>query len=122
MDNPIAFWQALFGIGVFVLIGWLLSENRREFSWRVVAAGLGLQFVIALLMLKVPVVQDGLALLNRGVLAISDATEAGTGFVFGYLGADPEDVQYPFAVEDPGATFILAFRMLPLILFFTVLS
>lgn len=122
MDNPIAFWQALFGIGMFVLFGWLLSENRREFNWRVVAAGLGLQFLIALLMLRVPVIQDALALLNRGVLAISDATEAGTGFVFGYLGADPEDVSYPFAVEDSGATFILAFRMLPLILFFTVLS
>lgn len=122
MENAIAVLQASFGIAIFVLIGWVLSENRHRFDWRVAAVGIGLQIVIALAMLKVPVIQDALALLNRGVLAISDATEAGTGFVFGYLGADPGDVQYPFTVEEPNATFILAFRMLPLILFFTVVS
>lgn len=122
MENVTAVLQASFGIGIFVLIGWLLSENRPQFDWRVVAVGLGLQVLVALAMLKIPLIQNALALLNRGVLAISEATEAGTGFVFGYLGADPGDVDYPFAVEDPAATFILAFRMLPLILFFTVLS
>lgn len=122
METTIAVAQPLFGIAVFVLIGWGLSENRGQFEWRVVALGVGLQFLIALLMLKIPIIQDALSLLNRGVLAIAEATETGTAFVFGYLGDEPTDVAYPFAVDDAGATFILAFRVLPLILFFTVIS
>jgi len=42
--------------------------------------------------------------------------------VFGYLGADPSTTAYPYAVADPGATFVVAFRVLPMILFFTVFS
>ncbi|MBD3647569.1 MAG: nucleoside:proton symporter [Pseudomonadales bacterium] len=114
--------QPLFGIAVFVLIAWSLSENRRQFDWRVAAVGIGLQFLIAIVMLKIPVIQDALAVLNRGVLAISGAVETGTSFVFGYLGDEPGHVSYPFEVTDAGATFILAFRVLPLILFFTVIS
>ena len=43
-------------------------------------------------------------------------------FVFGYLGGDPANVAYPFTVGDPSATVVLAFRILPLILIFSVLS
>ena len=43
---------ALFGILVFVALGWLLSENRRRFPWRTVAAGLALQFILAWLVLR----------------------------------------------------------------------
>ena len=33
-------------------IAWMLSEQRRRFPWRVVAWGLGLQFVFAFLILR----------------------------------------------------------------------
>ena len=47
-----------------------------------------------------------------------DATQAGTAFVFGYLGGG----NAPFAVTDPGAQFVLAFRALPLVLVMSALS
>ncbi len=122
MDDLLSFLQPILGLAVFVLIAWLLSENRRGFNWRVAVIGIVLQFVVALVMFKIPLVQSILMLLNRGVAAISNATEAGTRLVFGYLGGNPGDVPYPFAVEDPASTYILAFRVLPLILFFSVLS
>ncbi|MEJ6590606.1 MAG: nucleoside transporter C-terminal domain-containing protein [SAR86 cluster bacterium] len=114
--------QACFGLGMFIAIGWALGESRRMPDWRVLLGGLGLQLVLALLMFKVPFVRETLTLLNRGVVAVASATDAGTQFVFGYLGGDSSNIAYPYAITDAGSTYILAFRVLPLILFFTVLS
>src|SRR6202012_3760551 len=54
-----------------------------------VAGTLLLQLVIALLLLKLPVVRDALFRLNSVVGALSQATGAGTSFIFGYLGGGP---------------------------------
>jgi CNT family concentrative nucleoside transporter len=91
-------------------------------NWQLLAAGLGLQFLVAFVMFRFELLQALLNALNRVVVAIADATEAGSLFVFGYLGGDPSNVAYPFSVDNPEATVILAFRILPLILIFTVLS
>jgi concentrative nucleoside transporter, CNT family len=56
--------------------------------------------------------------LNDALLLLEKATQAGTSLVFGYLGGGPA----PFAVSDAGATFILAFRALPLVLVISALS
>jgi len=115
-------FQAILGIFVFIAIAVACAEKKTVPDWRIVLAGLGLQVLFALIVFRSTVIQSGLALVNNGVQAMVSATETGTLFLFGYLGGDPANVIYPFAVEDPGATLILAFRVLPLILFFTVLS
>lgn len=46
---------SLLGIVVFLLLAWLLSNNRRRFPWRTVLWGLGLQFFFALFILKTPI-------------------------------------------------------------------
>ena len=51
-------------------------------------------------------------------MALEGATTAGTSFVFGYLGG----AELPFAEAYPGASFILAFRALPLVLVISALS
>ena len=114
--------QALLGILVFVALAVLFSERRQLPHWKLLLAGLGLQFLFAVLVFRLGLLQAFLGGLNQGVAAIVNATEAGTLFLFGYLGGDSANVAYPFSVDDPGATVILAFRILPLILIFTVLS
>ena len=114
--------QALFGLVVFIGIAVLFSEQRRMLNWQLLAAGLGLQFLVAFVMFRFELLQALLNALNRVVVAIADATETGSLFVFGYLGGDPSNVAYPFSIDNPEATVILAFRILPLILIFTVLS
>ena len=114
--------QALFGLVVFIGIAVLFSEQRRMLNWQLLAAGLGLQFLVAFVMFRFELLQALLNALNRVVVAIADATETGSLFLFGYLGGDPSNVAYPFSVDNPEATVILAFRILPLILIFTVLS
>ena len=114
--------QALFGLVVFIGIAVLFSEQRRMLNWQLLASGLGLQFLVAFVMFRFELLQALLNALNRVVVAIADATETGSLFVFGCLGGAPSNVAYPFSVDNPEATVILAFRILPLILIFTVLS
>lgn len=114
--------QALFGMSVFIGIAIALSEQRTVPGWRLLVAGLGLQFLVAFAVFNLSFLQQVLGGINSGVNAVVSATESGTLFIFGYLGGDPLNVDYPFAVSEPDATLILAFRILPLILMFTVLS
>lgn len=99
--------------------GWgALTTRRAGVPWRLIAAGLGLQLGLAALLLAAPPLRAGLAALGRGVDALQRATEAGTSLVFGYLGGGP----LPFVETAPGASFVLAFRALPLILLVAALS
>src|SRR6185312_7931738 len=68
--------------------------------------------------LKFPPAGAAFLLLNRAVEALQHATEAGTGFVFGYLGGG----ELPFAETKPGAAFIFAFRALPMVLVVSALA
>lgn len=77
-----------------------------------------LQFALAILFVKFPAAASFFLLLNQGVDALQRATDAGTGFVFGYLGGAP----LPFAETQPGASFIFAFRALPLVLVISALA
>lgn len=110
--------QALLGLPTIVLLAWLMSSDRRRFPWRIVAVGLAAQLLLAVLFLKVPVLQELLLVINRMVLAIEAATAQGTSMVFGYLGGGDA----PFEVSAPQHNFVLAFRALPLVLVFAALS
>jgi CNT family concentrative nucleoside transporter len=110
--------QALTGIAGLLALAWLFSEARRAVPWRAVVAGLVLQIVLALLLIKLPGVKDAFLALNHVLSAVEKATQAGTALVFGYLGGGPA----PFAVTDASATFVLAFRALPIVLLMSALS
>ncbi|WP_428103398.1 NupC/NupG family nucleoside CNT transporter [Candidatus Rariloculus sp.] len=107
-----------FGLLALTAIAWLLSENRRALSWRVPLAGLGLQLAIALIMLRLPQARSVFASLNDAVVALQAATQAGTSFVFGYLGGGP----LPFEETTIGGSLVLAFRSLPLIIVVSALT
>ena len=97
----------------------LFSENRRAVPWRIVLAGLALQIALAALLLKAPPLQQFFLALNEALLALERATQAGTSFVFGYLGGAPAAVSKRAVRE---RTFVLAFRALPLMLVVSALS
>ena len=46
--------RGLAGIAVFLLLAWLMSENRRHLPLKMVAAGIGVQLIFGLVLLKVP--------------------------------------------------------------------
>ncbi|MCX7379693.1 MAG: nucleoside:proton symporter [Alphaproteobacteria bacterium] len=106
------------GIGVVLAVAWGLSEDRRAVPWRTVAGGMALQLVLALVLIGFPPATRAVLALNDAVHALQTATDAGTRFVFGYLGGPP----YPFTEPFPGAAFVLAFRALPLVLVISALA
>jgi CNT family concentrative nucleoside transporter len=110
--------RGLLGIAALLLLAWLLSEDRFRVPLRVVVAGLLLQVALAIVFLKFPPARSVFLLLNKGVAALQAATDSGTSFVFGYLGGG----DLPFAETKPGASFIFAFRALPLVLVISALA
>jgi CNT family concentrative nucleoside transporter len=110
--------HALAGIALLTALGWLLSEDRRAVRWRLVASGLALTAALAALLLGVPWLRDAVFSLNAALGALERATQAGTTFVFGYLAGGPA----PYAESNPAASFVLAFRALPLVLVVSALS
>ena len=110
--------QSAFGILVFLVLAWLFSEDRTRIPWRTLLAGIGLQFLLAMLLLWLPPFKLMFMGLNELLLSLEQATLDGTSFVFGYLGGD----ELPFEETQAGSSFILAFRALPLILLISALS
>ena len=113
-----AHWQSAFGFCCILLIAWAVGENRRHVAWRIVISGIVLQAVLGVVLLKVPATQQLFLLLNEGLQALERATQAGTAFVFGFLGGATQ----PYAESGAGSTFVLAFRALPIILVISALS
>jgi CNT family concentrative nucleoside transporter len=111
-------YQGIVGLFVLIAIAWSCCENRQAIQWRHVAAGLALQAVLAVLLVRLPVSQSIFIWLNRAVLALEQATTAGTTLVFGYLGGGLLPFPEPFS----GSAYILAFRALPLVLVVSALS
>lgn len=110
--------QSTFGLAVFLFACYLFSENRQAVNAKLVSFSLALQFLLAVALLKIPAMHYVFLFLNEAVLQLQLATEAGTSFIFGFLGG----ARLPYEESTPGASFILAFRVLPLILVTSVLS
>ena len=110
--------QSAFGFVAILGLAWLASENRRVVAWRTVIAGVALQIVFGAALLKLTVFKQFFLALNDALLALEKAAQAGTTFVFGYLGG----AALPYAETGAGSTFILAFRALPLVLVISALS
>jgi len=110
--------QSLFGFFALHALAWLLSERRGAIAWRPVVAGMLLTAALAVVFLKAPLFSEIFLLLNRAVGALDRATQAGTSFVFGYLGGAP----LPYEEKPQVSSFILAFRALPLVLVISALS
>ena len=101
----------MLGIAVLLALGFLLSRNRKAINWALVTKGMLLQLVIAIAILKVPVINvifDYIAKFFQSVLTFSSA---GAKFLFGNIITDLNTFGY-----------IFAFQVLPTIVFFSALS
>lgn len=110
--------QSLFGFFALAFLAWIFSEQRKNINFKSIFAGLGLQILLAIILLKLPGSQIFFLWLNKAVQALEASTRAGTSFVFGYLGGGP----LPFDEKSPGLSYIFAFRGLPLVLVMSALS
>lgn len=101
----------LIGVAALVLLALAMSWNRRAVPWRLVVIGIGLQVVLAALMLRVPGCTWIFELAAWLVNGLIDQSNAGIEFVFGPHLGDPTG---PWG-------FVFAFKVLPIIIFFASL-
>ena len=102
------------GFMVFAGVAWLLSTDRKRIAWKTIAWGVSLQLVIGLLIFQFPGTHRIFLVLNDAVLALLDASKAGTAFLFGPLAASPG--------ETGSVGFILLFQVLPVAIFFAAFT
>ena len=121
---------SLLGVFILVLLGTFLSRHPHYTVWHHVTWGLILQFVFALLILRWRVGKAAFGCLGDKVKTFLDYTDAGFGFVVGYL-----VTQKPFnpgllggvareVTEDVSNTafafnFVFMFKILSIIYFFS---
>ena len=121
---------SLLGIPVLLLLGWLVSANRRLIPWRIIAWGIGLQFVFALIILKTPAGAAFFGWINDVIVGLLGFTTTGARFLFGNL----VDNNVPVGTGEPGMGVVqpivgtvantgafFAFSVLPTIVFFSSL-
>jgi CNT family concentrative nucleoside transporter len=118
MSNTGLIIQAISGLCLFLFLAWLFSENRREIKFKQVILGVTIQIVLAVIVTKFEVVRKGFLWVGDGVMALKDATSAGTSFVFGYLGGGVS----PYDAKEGASAFIFAFQALPLVIVISAIA
>lgn len=115
-------------VGLLAMLGLALalSADRTRVNWRLVAAGVGLQFIFALLVLKTAAGRSGFDAVGYGVTRLLGFQQEGARFVFGNLvdhavpvTCEPAPCAGPSMMANTGA--FLAFSVLPTIVFFSAL-
>ncbi len=103
--------RGLLGLSVLLVLTFLMSSKRRSINWKQVFIGLLIQFVFAVLILKVGYVRSAFDFISQIFVAILDFTEAGAQFVFGELINEKSSLGY-----------IFAYKVLPTVIFFSALT
>ncbi|MEL7042083.1 MAG: nucleoside transporter C-terminal domain-containing protein [Pseudomonadota bacterium] len=114
--------RAFLGIAMIFAIAWGLSENKKIFPWKIVLGAVALQFAFALILFGVPFIRQGLFQANIIVQALEDATRAGTGFVFGYIGDNTSFATNPTVIPGEQPPPLFFFQILPIVIVVASLS
>ena len=111
---------SLFGMAVILGIAWALSTDRKAIRSRTIYWGLGLQFALALFVLKTPIGQDVFSWVGAKITRVLNLSYVGSDFVFGALGVPGGGLLAVKAGESTGTAalgFVFAFQILPTIIF-----
>jgi CNT family concentrative nucleoside transporter len=106
------------GLLVMLAMAWVLSENRWRANRRTILAGLGLQLVFALLVLRTAAGREFFEVVEAGFNALLSASNEGARFLFGKLVTDELKVgDSPLPV-----LAVVAFQVLPVVIFFSAFA
>ena len=103
-------FRGFIGMVVLIMLAYLLSNNRKEVSWKLVGIGLLAQISIAIGVIKISLIKSLFGLFSSFFVKILEYTNAGTALLLG-----------EFASIDKYG-FIFVFQALPIIIFFSALT
>ena len=109
---------SLLGIVSFLGLAWVMSSNRRQIPWRVVAWGMGLQLIIGLVVFRTPLGQGLFEAANVAIAKLNEFAGEGARLVFGVL-AEKESMENVFG---PGKGVIFVIVIPATIIFVSALS
>lgn len=91
-------------VGLVLVFGicWLLSYNRKLIPWKSIARMLLVEFIIAFIIIKVPIGQKLITVLSNGITAVINCGNKGLAFVFGDLFTGGSANIYVFIVQSLG--------------------
>jgi CNT family concentrative nucleoside transporter len=110
-------FTGIIGILVLLALAYLMSNNRKSINYRQVLSGLLIQVIVAVFILKVPIGQQIFQKLGYLITRLLDFSNEGANFVFGLL-VDSKKLEGIFG---PGSSFIFILKILPTIIFVSVL-
>ncbi|WP_276371963.1 nucleoside transporter C-terminal domain-containing protein [Chryseolinea sp. H1M3-3] len=113
-----AYLHGLVGIIVLLSIAYLFSSHKKKIDWKLVGAGLFLQVVIAILVLKVPFIRNGFELIGSGFVKFLGFAAYGAEFLFGDLARNSDVVTH----SRHNLGFLFAFQALPTVIFFSSIT
>jgi len=103
-------FRGLIGMVVLIMFAYLLSNNRKEVSWKLVGIGLLAQICIAIGVIKISFIKSFFGFISSFFVKILEYTSAGTTMLLGEFAS----------IDNYG--FIFVFQALPIIIFFSALT
>ena len=103
--------RGILGLISLIFLAFIFSRDRKKINWALVAKGLGIQIIFALLILKIPLIYNVFDFIARAFAKIILFTTEGSTFLFGSLMNDSESWGYIFAIQ-----------VLPTVIFFSALT
>ncbi|MEO5601893.1 MAG: nucleoside transporter C-terminal domain-containing protein [Cyclobacteriaceae bacterium] len=109
--------RGVVGIAILIGIAFLLSGYKKNIDWKLVVIGLLLQILIAVCVLKIPIVRSGFDYLGSGVVRFLGFASYGAQFLFGDLAKNSLAVK-----ANHNLGFLFAFQALPTVIFFSAVT
>lgn len=109
---------SFFGLFVLMFLAWVVARDRKNINFRLILTGLVFQCAFAFIVFRLPGGVVIFSWLNDAVLRVISFAKEGLYFVFGPMALSPGETG-PAGETSPG--FILAFQVLPSIIFFSSL-
>ena len=104
--------KGLMGMAVLIGVAYIFSTDRKKVDWRLVGMGLLIQLLLAVAIIKVPIIAAGFEWVSAGFVKIISFTDKGTEFLFSsFVTGKIELSLINFAV-----------KVLPTIVFFSAFS
>jgi len=104
-------FRGILGLLSLIFLAFIFSKNKRNINWSLVTKGLLIQLFLALMILKVPIVQNVFEWISAIFVTVLQFSKQGSLFLFGETLVNSNEF---------GAIF--AFQILPTIIFFSALT
>ncbi|HEP7789572.1 TPA: NupC/NupG family nucleoside CNT transporter [Streptococcus pyogenes] len=97
-------------IGILLVLGivYAISFNRKSVSLSLIGKALVVQFIIALILVRIPLGQQIVSVVSTGVTSVINCGQAGLNFVFGSLADSGAKTGFIFAIQTLGNIVFLS--------------